>query len=52
MVFLEDFRTHLTFTDYKTNFESDHTNTEWHELYLPNDYNLLIGACGVEDFSF
>jgi hypothetical protein len=49
MVFLEDFK---SFTDYKTGFESSHTSTEWFEFCLPNDCNVIIGACGGEDFSF
>lgn len=52
MVFLENFRNHKTFTDYKSDFESKHTNTEWYEFCLPSDSNLLIGACGSEDFNF
>jgi hypothetical protein len=52
MVFVESFKNHQNFTDHKKTFEVNHTNTEWYEFYLPDDSNILIGACGIEDFSF
>jgi len=52
MVFAESFRSHQNFIEHKKNFEKKHTNSEWYEFYLPDDSNILIGACGVEDSSF
>ncbi len=52
MVFLDNFRHHVFFTDFKSDFESIHGNTKWFEFCLPDDCNLLVGACGSEDFSY
>jgi hypothetical protein len=52
MVFAESFKNHQNFINHKKTFEANHTNSEWYEFYLPDDSNILIGACGVEDSSF
>jgi hypothetical protein len=52
MIFMEEFRTHELFSEHKQEVEAEHSNTLWYELYLPDDSNVIIGACGDEDSSF
>lgn len=52
MIFMEEFKTHEAFSKHKQEIEAKHSNTLWYELSLPDDSNVIIGACGDEDLSF